>query len=194
MKKLRKISAVVAILAGVGVNANAGDWFIGAEVGHSEMDVKASSSYRSISTEVDGSHQALKIGKYLDNNIRVGAMVYRFNEDDDVDVSAQSIFADYLFGNEKLKPFIGVSVMNFKYKATGLGADFSKNDIQLDGLSFGGQFGLNYEINDKVNFEAGYKILNTNFSDEVKYLPTGTNIKFETDTINSWYFGVNYRF
>ena len=189
-----KKSLIVAGILLAGSTLVAGDWFVGAEVGHSEIKGKISSQYASLSGDIEGGHQAIKIGKYINDNVRVAGSVYRFNEDDDVDVSLMTVGADYLFGQDKLKPFVGVHLGNLSYKASGLPSTFNKNSIELDSTIYGLGFGLNYQINNNVELECGYKLSKTDGKDSVTYIPTSTVVNIESDDATSWYFGLNYKF
>ena len=191
MKKVAIISTVALAFA---TSSFAGDWFVGAEVGHSEIKGKISSQYASLSGDIEGGHQAIKIGKYINDNVRVAGSVYRFNEDDDVDVSLMTVGADYLFGQDKLKPFVGIHLGNLSYKESGLPSTFNKSSIEIDSTIYGLGFGLNYQINNNVELECGYKLSKTDGKDSVTYIPTSTVVNIESDDATSWYFGVNYRF
>ena len=191
MKKVAIISTVALAFA---ASSFAGDWFVGAEIGHSEIKGKATTQYGSLNLDADGGHQAIKIGNYINENVRVGGSVYRFNEDDDVDVSLITVGVDYFFGHDTLRPFIGVHVGNLEYKESGAPSTYSKSSIELDSTVYGLGFGLNYKVNKNVELEGGYKFLKTDGKDTLTYIPTNTVINIESDDAKSWYFGVNYRF
>jgi len=117
-----KKSLILVILLLASTNAFAKDkaWLLGIEAGHTKMDLKASGRGISASETTKGGHQAIKVGRYFGNNIRVYGSFYNFNEEDNVDVSAQSISADYLIGEESFKPFVGVNLTRFSYEESGL--------------------------------------------------------------------------
>lgn len=186
-----KKSLILVILLLASTNAFAKDkaWLLGIEAGSTKMDVKASRGGISASATTKGGHQAIKVGRYFGNNIRVYGSFYNFNEEDNVDVSAQSISADYLIGEESFKPFIGVNLTRFSYEESGLkklGA--SKDSVKLSDTALGIQFGGLYSVNDNFDLEAGYKVVKTDASD------TLDGVKIEADGVEGWYGGVNYNF
>ena len=80
------------------------------------------------------------------------------------------------------------------YKESGLPSTFNKSSIEMDSTIYGLGFGLNYQINNNVELECGYKLSKTDGKDSVTYIPTNTVVNIESDDATSWYFGVNYRF
>jgi len=56
----------------------------------------------------------------------------------------------------------------------------------VEGLIYGGESGLTYEINENFSLEAGYRVYKTN----VEY--SHTNIKI--DNMQNWFAGINYKF
>lgn len=133
------------------------------------------------STTESENGQTLKLGYYLNNNIRA----YGFFQMGEVD--AYGAGCDYLFGDEKLKPFIGIVAGKTKLDA-------------MDGMSYGGQVGINYNFMDNFSLEAGYKYLKTNAdtthlsSDTYLGDPATLTQTIEIESIKNIYIGINYIF
>lgn len=198
---MKKKSLVLAgmLLIGSSAFAQEKDWFVGMEVGHTEVGATTTySGYTtgSKSSDQDGAHQSIKVGKYFGENIRAGLVLTRYNTETDVSVNSQAIAVDYLFGNEAFKPLIGASISKFKYEQSNLCTGYSKQTLELSDTAFGVHFGGLYEIAKNWDFEAGYRIIKNSASDNVTYTPTNPDLKTNVDSsdVKAWYLGFNYNF
>lgn len=190
----KKISIALVAITALNVNVYAKDWFIGTDVGNSKMNyvVKGISSVKDNS---DGNHIGITVGKYINDNVRIGASIYTYKEDKGVDVSNQEIGLDYLFGTSAFKPLIGIGIANFSFKESGFVAEgFNKDTIKLSGIGYGLKAGALYEINKNFDFEFGYKYMKHSKKDKITYVPTSTEVSIESKNLSAWYVGLTYNF
>ncbi|MEJ5168869.1 MAG: outer membrane beta-barrel protein [Arcobacteraceae bacterium] len=179
----KKVGLTLAIATVLSANVYAKDWFIGTEVGKAEINGKFSSTPLSGSFESDNEYVGITIGKYITNNIRVSGSIYEYNEDSGVKIEHQEVGMDYLFGNSQFKPLLGIGVSNLSYKESGL---------KLSGIGYGLKAGAIYEINDKIDFELGYKYM---FFDEKDTIDVGgIPVTYKADDAQAIYFGLSYNF
>ncbi len=160
MKKI--IAGTLTTLGLLALQAQASEgMYIGLDVGNTEADftAKAPSVGYSESFEDDGGSQTLKVGKYLDENSRVGLFYQNVNADG-ADVGILGVGYDYLIGKEPLKPFFGAILGYGSY-------DLEGYDVDISGLVYGIQAGLNYEININFSVEGGYRIMKSNMDDSI---------------------------
>ena len=88
---------------------------------------------------------------------------------------------DYFFFNQPnnpLKPYIGLNAGYVNYEST--------DNIDMNGLVYGGQIGLTYSVNDNVDLDLMYRY---SLSDA-----TQDDRDASLDHIGSFVFGVNYEF
>jgi len=161
-------------------------YYVGLDIGNTEADLsaKAPSIGYNTSSEDDGGSQTLKVGKYIDENSRV-AVFYQNVNADDADVGILGVGYDYLIGDAPLKPFIGAFLGYGSY-------DVESVDVDISGIVYGIQAGVNYEINTNFSAEAGYRIMKSNMEDSIDVL--GHTLTFEIEDIRNWYIGLNYKF
>lgn len=178
---MKKIA--LAVLLASGLMAADSGIYVGVDVGSTEFDMEASALGTSASSSDDGGSQTLKVGYYFDANNRA-AISYQNINIDDGDAATFSIGYDYLYGTNDIKPFIGAIV--------GYGTAEDSTDIDISGLIFGGQVGVNYAFNENFSAELGYRYMKSNMDDTVRV--TGIDVKLEIDEISNWFFGVNYKF
>lgn len=177
----------------------AGDFFVGVDVGSANIKGKYTASAGAISASADsettGGTQALKAGYYFNDNNRLYASIHRFNEKSNVDVSWYKVSYDYLIGNAALKPYVGVNLGSFSYKESGLGAIINKDSLEMSGVCYGVQAGLNYKISKNFDAELSYTYSKTNGDDSSTYRANpAITAKLEADKVSSWQIGLNYRF
>lgn len=179
MKKI----AMAALLAS-GLMAAENGFYVGADIGNTEYNFKASAFGISAENEDDGGSQTFKMGYYLDKNNRASAFYQNVNVDNG-DGIMYGVGYDYLIGENALKPFVGAIV--------GYGsAESDDGTIDLSGAVYGAQAGVNYAFNENFSIEGGYRYLISDMDDAV--IVSGVNVKVEIDTVKNWFLGVNYKF
>jgi opacity protein-like surface antigen len=60
--------------------------------------------------------------------------------------------------------------------------------LDISGVIYGAQAGLNFEATDRLQIEAGYRYLKSNMSDSVG------GVAFDIDELKNWFVGFNYKF
>jgi opacity protein-like surface antigen len=179
---MKKIA--LAVLLASGLMAADSGVFVGADIGVTKFDEKASWSGGSEEISDDGGSQTLKVGYYFDKNSRAGICYQNINVEDG---SAYHIGLgyDYLIGSNDIKPFVGAFI--------GYGS-FEDDDgiMDISGAVFGAQAGVNYAINENFSAEVGYRYMKSNMEDTITV--SGVDVKVEIDPISNWFVGVNYKF
>ncbi len=163
-----KFFSLVVLLVSSLIASNA---YVGIDAGSTRISIDQGSTH--LKTTNSGS-QTAKVGYYLNENNRI-AIFYQHINISDGNGNSYGANYDYLFLiNEKIKLFIGAS------------AGYTKLSDGVEGLIYGGESGLTYEINENFSLEAGYRVYKTN----VEY--SHTNIKI--DNMQNWFAGINYKF
>lgn len=176
------------------------DMFVGVEVGNTEASFKASLSGYSLNENYDAGHQAVKIGKFFkieNHSFRTVATIFNYNSEDGSDVESWAVNIDYLIGDDKFKPFAGLHLANFDYEMSGLKAlGYNNDSVSLSDTAIGFHFGGLYSIDEKFDFEAGYRITPISATDSNSVTDSGTvyPIDFKVEDAKAWYFGLNYKF
>lgn len=176
------------------------NWFAGIGIGSTNAEYTIST----VSTDDSSGSQTIAVGKYLGEAGRMHLNYTMYNEEAGVDVSSYGVGYDYLFyNNSKFTPFIGLSVGNFNYEASGLqaamtsaGLTASKDKLDMSGIYYGAQLGGLYEITKSFDIEFGLRLLQTTGDDSVAITSGATtvNITAEVDAATQWYIGANYNF
>ena len=169
MKKVLLAAAVVsATCMGSISSAMASDWFVGVEAGKAKHKMSIEQTgVKNFSKKMDHTDYGLRVGKYLNDNVRTYATITTGKDDgkaggSKVELKSQSLLmsADYLFGDGNLKPFVGASVGANRTKGSisGMG---SKTE---NAFAYGAQAGVVYNLG-SVDLEGGYRYMkhNTDF-------------------------------
>lgn len=180
MKKI----ALAALLASGLMAADSGN-YIGIDIGNTKFDMKASVSGVSAEESDDGGSVTLKLGHYFDKNSRA-LICYQNVNVDGGDSYHVGIGYDYLIGDNDIKPFVGGFVGYGSAEVDDL------PELDISGVVFGAQVGVNYAINDNFSVEAGYRYMKSNMEDTITV--SGVDVKLEIDPISNWFVGVNYKF
>lgn len=180
MKKM----AIAVLLASGLMAADSGN-YIGFDLGSTKFDMKASAAGVSAEESDDGGSQTLKVGYYFDKNSRT-FMSYQNINVDGGDAYYYGIGYDYLIGDNDIKPFVGGFV---GYGSSEVDA---YPDLDMAGVVFGAQVGVNYAVNENFSVEAGYRYMKSNMEDTITI--AGVDVKSEIDPITNWFVGVNYKF
>ena len=180
----------LATLSLLALQAQAQDdgYYIGLDFGNTKAEFTAKAGAISLSDDSDGGSQTLKVGKYLDNNSRV-AIFYQNINADEANAGVLGIGYDYLIGEEPLKPFVGAFL---GYGSYDLDDSLYGQTVDIAGMVYGIQAGVNYEINTNFSVEAGYRFMKSSMGDSIVY--SGTNVDLEVDDIRNWFIGLNYKF
>lgn len=188
---MKKIA--LAVLLASGLMAADSGVYVGVDLGKTKGEMKydyqdtafpADNENGKVSD--DGTSGTLKAGYYLNSNNRVYAAIHISNMDY-TDTRNFGVGYDYLIGSSTFKPFVGVMAGYTKNKITEDG-----DSIDLDGMYYGAQLGVNYALNNNLSLEAGYRYMKSNADYD---LADGTeSYKLELDYISNWFVGVNYKF
>ena len=190
-----KKSLIVAGILLAGSTLVAGDgYYVGFDIGNSEAKFKENTNVPALNANINESYtddagsQTFKFGKYIDSNSRVSVFYQNINVDDGSG-GTYGVGYDYLIGTDKLKPLVGIIV------GQGFIED-DDSDNEMDGMVYGVQVGLNYEVNQNVSLEAGYRFLKTDmeYNENGTYLGYDYSYTAEIDEIKNWYIGLNYKF
>ncbi len=179
MKKI-----VLATLLVSGLLASDSGFYVGADIGNTAIDMTIIVNGISTTVDDDGGSQTLKVGYYFDENNRANAYYQNINMDGG-DANRYGVGYDYLIGDNVFKPYVGISLGNGSIKV-------DETTVDVAGITYGAQVGLNYAINENFSAEVGYCYMKTNMEDSISG-PGGT-ATFEIDTIKNWFLGINYKF
>jgi len=148
------------------------------------------------SNKSSGNAQTLKIGYHVDSNNRVMAF-YQNMSADNTKGSTYGIGYDYLIGDNEIKPFVGVFAGRSTVK---ISSKDSMNDLDVSGMGYGAQAGVNYTFKKHVSFEAGYRYMKLNsektatYNDTAYGYPATLTESVKVDKITNLFVGVNYTF
>lgn len=180
---MKKIALAVLLASGL-MAADSGN-YIGIDIGNTKFDMKASANGVSVEESDDGGSLTLKLGNYLDKNSRAYISYQNINVDGG-DAYHFGIGYDYLIGDNDIKPFVG------GYVGYGSAEVDGYSELDISGVVFGAQAGVNYAINDNFSVEAGYRYMKSNMEDTITV--SGVDVKLEIDPISNWFAGINYKF
>lgn len=184
---MKKISIGIIILSNIISQLSADStYYIGLDLGNTTAEASVKSQGLSINeTEDDsGSSQTLKAGYYFDSNNRAAVFYNNINAED-ADFGILGLEYDYLFGDNDLKPFAGAILGYGRYS-------MDDPSFTINGLVYGLQAGLNYEINTNFSVEAGYRYMRSTMKKTYRYLALDAD--FGIDDFKNWYIGLNYKF
>ena len=181
---MKKIVLAALLTSAVGLMADGSGVYVGVDLGNTAADVKISFNGTSETGSDDGGSQTFKLGYYFDTNNRASVFYQNINADG-ADASNVGIGYDYLIGDNDLKPFVGLMLGH---------GSFNLDDFPVDiaGMTYGAQFGLNYTVQEGLSFEAGYRYLRSSMEDSISG-PGGT-AKVEINPLTNWFVGANYKF
>jgi len=181
---MKKIIIATMLVGASSIVAGEHGVYIGADIGNTSGDFKITLNGSSQTESDDGGSQTLKLGYYFNANNRAAVFYQNINADG-ADAHNFGVGYDYLIGNHDFKPFIGLMIGQGSY---------SLNDLPLDisGMTYGGQLGLNYTVYEGLSFEAGYRYFKSTMEDSISG-PGGT-ANFEIESLANWFVGANYKF
>ena len=175
MKKSLILTSLLAL--STSVMAMDIEYFIGAGAERGSLDTDASG----VSMNGDYKDTALKIkaGVILDKSHRV-SLSYVGYSDNGGDLDLTELNYDYIIPfKNKLSVLAGAHIGNADYKDAG---------FDMDGLVYGVQTGVLYDITSNIQAELGFAYSKYNVDKTIN------NVKIEFDDSTSLYLGINYRF
>ena len=188
-------SALILILFSqvlFGVEKDISGIYIGGDIGNTKVNhdvISITNSNSNFSFKNDADFYAYKVGYQINNHNRLYAYNHNLRCEGDADFSIVGVGYDYLFGNDNLKPFVGILVGYGRYD------DNIENGTTITGNLFGIQGGINYDYDfpEGLSSEVGYKMFVSNM-EGVLSQDGNLDYKIEILDIKSWYIGLNYRF
>ncbi len=207
-------------------SAMAGDWFAGASIGTVKQDISVKQdgekatypSDRDVASKLeDPGFGALRLGQYLNDNVRVYAtlgaggveasergsfMGVNYKETYSAENRELSFSADYvdnLFGLQTTNYFVGgtlgMNQMEAEFKGTYQGTGVTpleKKSKKDNALMYGVQLGLIQELGDHFSAELGYRY--TKMNNSVSFNIDGDQYKFKLKDQKLTYLAINYHF
>lgn len=184
-----KKSLVCALIVGTTslMAAKVGDVGVGFEFGGLNSDATSKVNGVSSDGDIDTTYEAIRVGKYFDFG-RLGLAVGKINKDKGTDGAYIGVNYDYMFYNDsKFIPFVGGVVAYNKNTWEGNGISIDHN-----GMQYGLETGVVYDLNDKFEIEAGARYLKSNVKGDTTV--SGNKIELEVDSDIQYYLGLNYKF
>jgi len=153
------------------------EYFIGAGAERGDIDI--TTSIPSISTEYKDTALKLKAGVILDKTHRV-SLSYVGYSDDGGDLDLTELNYDYIIPlKNKFSLLAGAHLGKVDYKEAG---------FDMDGLVYGVQTGVLYDMTSNIQAELGLAYSQYNVDKTI------SNVKVEFDDSTSLYVGLNYKF
>jgi len=189
MKKSLVLVSLLAIGSTAAMAAKVGDTIVGVEFGGQHANYTTTAVSSSTSASENTTYEAIKMLKYIKYG-RVGVSLGHANPKNGSKTNILGVAYDYVFYNDsKFSPFVGAVVSYSTTTAAGFGSN-------INGLAFGAEAGLTYDISSKFDLEIGARYLASNASGNDTQTIAGTpiNVTVDIDNITQYYFGVNYKF
>lgn len=183
MKKTTLSTLLMGTLLMLQCEAATNSSYIGLDVGNTEATMSAVNGTANAEESDNGTSVSLKLGYKYEDNQRVYASA-QYIEAEDADFMVYGLGYDYLFGDAIVKPFVGGFIGYGQYQTDRA----SMIDLDVSGLVFGAQAGLQLEVTEEFELEAGYRYLKSKMQESV-----GT-ADIEIDPLSSWFVGFNYNF
>ena len=181
---MKKIVLAALLTSAAGLMADGSGVYVGADVGNTAADFKISFNGASETESDDGGSQTFKIGYYFDANNRASVFYQNINVDG-ADARNVGVGYDYLIGDNDFKPFVGLMLGQGSF-------NLDNFPVDIAGMTYGGQIGLNYTAYKGLSLEVGYRYLLSNMEDTIS--GSGGTATFEIDAITNWFVGANYKF
>lgn len=187
MNRVTLLASMLLIGSTSAMAAKVGESGIGLEYGALKSNAVSRVNGVTADGDLSTTYEALRVGRYFDFG-RLGATVGKINEDGGTDGKYFGVNYDYMFYNEgKFVPFVGAVAA---YSAnTWKGSNMS---IDHNGIQYGVEAGVIYDLSDKVEFELGARYLKSNVSGDVTV--AGNKIEIEVDSVTQYYISLGYKF
>lgn len=177
MKKSLMLAGLLAL--STSVMAMDVEYFIGAGAERGEIDATASTTGLSINGEYKDTALKVKAGVILDKTHRVSLSYVGYSEDGG-DLNLTELNYDYIIPlKNKFSLLAGAHIGN---------ADYNESGFDLDGLVYGVQTGVLYDMTSNIQAEFGLAYSQYNVDKTI------SNVKVEFDDSTSLYLGINYKF
>jgi opacity protein-like surface antigen len=131
-----------------------------------------------------------KMGRNIDENKRFYGFIQNIDAEDATFFIAGLAY-DYLFGHEPFQPFLGIMA---GYGSFSGDEGFEGQDIDIAGIVYGLEAGINVELQTNASLEAGYRMIRTGSGMSDRVVVSGHKVDLEIDDIRNLYLGFNYRF
>lgn len=187
MKKSLLLASLLLIGSTNIMAAKVGEVGVGLEYGVLNSDAVSRTNGVSADGDLDTTFQALRIGKYYDYG-RLGASIGTVNKDAGTDGQFIGVSYDYMFYNDgKIIPFVGLTAAYSWNEWEGSGIS-----IDHDGLQYGVEAGIVYELSGTIDLELGGRYLESNV-DGTKTVGA-TTIELDVDSAVQYYISIGYKF
>ncbi len=191
MKKSMLLASLLLIGSTSVMAAKVGEMGISLEVGALNSDAVSRVSGIESNADISTTYEALRFGKYFDFG-RLGVAIGLINEDKGTDGKYIGINYDYMFYNDsKFVPFVGVAVAYNSNKWEGSGVNSGIN-IDHNGMQYGVEAGLVYDLSDKFELEVGARYSKSSVSGDTTI--GTTKIEIDVDSSTQYYLSLGYKF
>lgn len=176
MKKI-----VLASLLATGLMAAGNENYFGISAGEAKSSLKASAGVYSATADDTETAYNFTLGHYYGDKGRVSATYSHIDYGGDIDKSdALSVSYDFM-----LPVAGGLSL----YAGPSIGYVWYEDSvIDLSGMMYGAQGGVNFRVTDAIELDAGYRYMVTR--GDADYL----GVKVELEDVKAWYVGAIFRF
>ncbi len=157
--------------------------YVGLDVGNTEATMSAVNGIENAKESDNGTSVSLKLGYKYEDNQRVYASA-QYIEAENAEFMVYGLGYDYLFGDAIVKPFVGGFIGYGQYQTDRA----STIDLDVDGIVFGAQAGLLFEVTKEIDLEGGYRYLKSNMEENIG------SANIEIDPLSNWFVGFNYKF
>lgn len=182
MKKM----AMLVLLAS-GLTAAENGFYGGFDMGDLKVNATVTSGVNTYKGHEADPAYTFKAGYYFNENNRIYAF-YQYVDPDASGVTFKEYGAgyDYMIGESALKPFIGILGGRLNTKA-----DNTLDKFDISGNFVGAQAGISYAVNTNLSIEGGYRYLNYSNTDGLESVD---NVNIESDSAQSWFAGLSFKF
>lgn len=177
----------IALLIASRLFAGENGFYGGLDIEYLKLNATVTSGANTYKGHESGPAYTFKAGYYFNDNSRL----YAFYQYVDTDVSSASLKQygagyDYMIGENAFKPFIGILAGQINSKV-----DNTLDKFDISGNFVGAQAGISYALNTNWSVEGGYRYLDYS---NVDGLESVDNVNVESDSAQSWFAGLNFKF
>ncbi len=184
MKKHLIVASLAALIVSSAFAGKPGDVGVSLEFGGLKSDATAKVDGISSDGDIHTTYEALRAGKYFDFG-RIGGSLGYINEDDGTDGKFVAINYDYMFYNKsQFTPFVGASVAYNWNEAN--------YNIKHNGLTYGPEVGVVYDVTKEVELELGARYLKSNVDGSKNV--SGHRVSLDVDSSVQYYMAIGYKF
>jgi len=173
------------------------DYFVGAGKGNIDAKFNVKTSTETYHERDDANFISVYGGEIIDNTHKISAGFSTYDNSDNVDSNSFSLKYSYFLSKEQFKPFIGVTVFRFDYKAD-LDNSWEENKLKMTTDAGLFHFGFDYDFSKHHSISAGYEIsfYTNSDSDTVHYKNDDerVEVKLSMEDITLWSINYQYKF